>query len=334
MRAFLCVAGVLAACGPRAPAPPISGTSVKTGGAPPLPGAGDRAYFGGDEALVEVAGDTGAHQTVVPTGVQWCEADARAAVVWFVNERGLSVFDLDDRKVHDIIHGDLANIEVIIDYDKARLGGTDAVRFRVGAKLTMTAAPALSLEMGCDGDAMYYCYEDDMTTPNADIARDQATVKALALADPAYVATLVARGARRPLWSPDPPLRKPPPPPTVDASQCTEDPTMCGGMIAVPQTPLWLVTVGNGRGDFYHEGRQLWDPATNEFIRVVDGKLVRARTANTESGSWDDYRGMRISPAGTMQHSGTVFTPRAVVFHTEGLPHDCGWANGGWRISS
>jgi hypothetical protein len=331
MRSALLV--MLAACGARTPAPPISGTAVRIGGAPVLAGGGDRAYVASD-ALIEIAGDTGEHQALVPEGVQWCEADARAGVVWFMTEHGLSVFDLDDRKVHDIIHGKLATLEMIIDYPHERLGGTDAVDFRVGAKLTMTGTPAISLEMGCDGDAMYYCYEDDMTTPNADIARDQATVKALTFADPPYVAALASRAVGRSLWSPAPAPRKPPPAPAVDVSQCTEEPTLCGHLLAVPGSPLWLVTVANSRGDFYHEARQLWDPTANEYIRVVDGKLVRARTPNTDPVGWDDYRGMRISPTGVIQQRGDVFTPQKLVFHTgDDSGHACGWAAGGWRIS-
>lgn len=330
MRTAIVWLGVLAGCGARGSEPPLSGRAAARSGAPLLPGTGERAYIGGD-GLVEVAADSGVHQTLAPGPVAWCAADARANVVWFVEESGLSVFDLADRTVHPVIRADFANIDPIIEYPDARLGGTDPVELRVGAKLVMAARPRVTLEMGCDGDAAYYCYESDLTTPQPEIARDQATVKAMVLADPPYVTSLVDRGVK-PTPPPSSP-RTPPAPPHVDPAPCTEDPGMCGQLAAVPGTSLWLVTVANARGDFYHEARQLWDPATGDFLRIASGTLLRERTPTTDPEGWDDFSGLQISPRGVLANHGDVFTERAVVFHTDaGIPHACGWGHGGWRL--
>lgn len=280
---------------------------------------------------MEVNAATGEHRELVPGAVSWCEVDARAGVVWFADGERLATFDFTDRRVHPVIRGDFTRIEPIVAYADDRLGGNDLIDLRVGAKLAMTARPSISVEMGCDGDAAYYCYESDLTTPQPDVAADQAAVKAMTLVDPGYVAALVARGANRPLWTLAVAGREPPRRPSVDQAACQEDPGSCGQADEVPGTALWLVTVANARGDFYHVARQLWDPVTGEYLRIADGRLLRERVPTTAPDQWNDHAGMRVSETGVIAERGTVFDARSVRFHGEQLDRACGWASGGWR---
>jgi hypothetical protein len=123
--------------------------------------------------------------------------------------------------------------------------------------------------------------------------------------------------------------------PTIDKKRC-EDASSCGALTAIPASPLWLVHTANSRGDFYHETRTLWDPATGEYVRRNGAKLVRSKALPAIGDAETDYGGLRVSPTGVLTIEGDVFDAAKVHYapkSTEaGVPTSCGWVGGGWRI--
>jgi hypothetical protein len=345
-RASLALA-VLAACGggntarPAQPTRPPSGQAAPEAPPPPsapvpaLPGGGERAFVIDEPGLVEVstAGNT---QTVAPA-TAWCAVDARANVVWFVAPDGLHAFDLTDRRTRTIIKRPLEVLQVIIDWGQQQLGGESKLAFDVGVALRLAGKPTLEMEMGCEGDAAFSCYEDgNSEKPNEDVAARQKLAGTLKLADPAYVAQLAERGKQGSLWSPPPtPPAMPKKKPTIDKKRC-EDTSSCGALTAIPASPLWLVHTANSRGDFYHETRTLWDPATGEYVRRDGARLVRSKALPAVGDAETDYGGLRVSPAGVLTIDGAIFDGAKVHYAPKstqaGVPISCGWVGGGWRI--
>lgn len=348
VRASLALAALAACGGGKAaerrieqPAQPPGGHGAAAGApapgapVPALPGGGERAYVADATGLVEVS-TAGGSQVVAPAA-SWCNVDARANVVWFVNAGGLQAFDLADRRTRTIIAGDLADLEVIIDWGEQQLGGESAVEFDIAAAVQMTDKPTIQIEMGCDGDRAAYCYEDDGETLAPEAEELRRRVATLALADPAHVASLARRGKQGSLWSPPPmPPGEPKHKPALDRRRCTEDPSRCGELTALPGSPLWLVHTANSRGDYYHETRELWDPATGEYVRRDGARLVRSKRPAPAGAPGTDHGGMRISTSGVLSFEGAVFDG-GKVHHapqaSHGSPISCGWAGGGWRIA-
>lgn len=303
---------------------------------PALSGDGVRAFVADATGLVEVS--TSGDSQVIAPAVSWCAVDARASVVWFAGAGGLHAFDLADRRTRMIIQGELADLEPIIDWGEQQLGGENRLAFEVGAALRLTGeTPVIEVEMGCDGDMATYCFEDDLETPLAHVAEKQLRVGTLTVADPAYVATLASRGKQGSLWSPPPvPPATPKKKPRVDRAQCSEDPAACGTLTAIPASPLWLVQTANSRGDFYHETRTLWDPATGEFLRQDGDRLVRSRTPPPSTDADTDYAGLLVSPSGALSFGGAVFDVAKVHYAPQDRPDaasiSCGFTDGGWRI--
>jgi hypothetical protein len=272
---------------------------------------------------------------IVPGEVSWCNADARANVVWYETPAGVFAFDLQTRASIPIIEGSLEEVEPIIDWGPfgnvdERLGGENKVELRVGIAIGMGSA-SLAMETGCEGDAAVYCFEDDGKTPTKDLAAQQKIAKHLALVDPSAIARLAARGASRSLWSPPPAMQSWANPPAIDKARCTEIAEACGTKQAIPGSSLWLVTTANSRGDYFHETRELFDPATNEFVKATGSGMVRSKSPSRDDELTTDYAGMRVSPAG-LSHDGFVFDPRRVIYAPKDFGKTCGWSSGGWRI--
>lgn len=342
--AAACGGGAADARAPRDTSPPAAGGSAAPADAPPppgapvsaLPGGGERAYVADATGLVEIS--TAGGSQVIGPAASWCSVDARANVVWFVADDGLHAFDLADRRVRTIIKGSLLNLEVIIDWGGQHLGGESGLEFEVAAALELAGAkPAIEMVMGCDGDAVFSCFEEDLKTPRPEVAARQRLVGTLRLADPTYVASLASRGKQGSLWTPPPmPPAMPKQKPTVDAKQC-EDRSTCGALTAMPASPLWLVQTANSRGDFYHETRELWDPSTGKYLRVDGARLVWSKTPPPSDVTATDHGGLRVSPAGHLTFGGAVFDS-SKVYYAPRVPEEhsatsCGWAGGGWRIA-
>jgi len=288
----------------------------------------DHAYVVDQSGLVEVSPTTA--QVIVPGDVSWCNADARANVVWYETVDGLFAFDLQTRASLPIIKGSLEEVAPIIDWGNEQLGGENKLELRVGIAINMGSA-SLATELGCEGDAAVYCFEDDGKTPTKELAAQQKLAKHLALVDPAAIARLAARGKARSLWTPPPVPPKPPKPPKIDKARCTEDPDACGTLLAIPGSSLWLVTTANSRGDYFHETRELYDPASNELVKATSSGIVRSKSPAPDDELTTDYAGMRVSPAG-LSFDGFVFDPHRVMYAPKDVGKTCGWSSGGWRI--
>ncbi|MBA3452293.1 MAG: hypothetical protein H0T42_04255 [Deltaproteobacteria bacterium] len=348
MRLTWLVALVCAGCGKQEPkkadpAPVAAGSGaaqtttapapVQAPAVPALAGTGERAFVTSKDGLIEV-GTEGKTQMVAHADIDWCSTDARAKVVWFTAKGGLYAFDFEDRRVRSIIKGSLENITVIVNWGKEQVGGEDPVAFQAGVQLDLTGTPKLARKLGCEGDNAVYCYGDDgdPSTPTSDLQEALTRVDALTLVETTYVAGVAKRGATASLWSPPPVPPKAPRSPKVPKAQCAEEPGDCGKLTALPGSSLWLVTTANSRGDFYHETRELYDPATSEFVRFTGPALERSKKSLGEGLDWED---LRISPNGTFTALGAVFDPTKVLHgpKLEESGRSCGWANGGWRIS-
>jgi hypothetical protein len=301
---------------------------------PALAGDGPHAFVADAGGLIEVA-PSGQTAVIAPVKPGWCAVDARAQVVWFTGDEGLFAFDLTDRAVRPVVSGQLDLDTVTIDWGTERLGGEDKLAYQVALGVRMSATPPkLSSELGCDGDEAVYCYDPSGHELRPDLVERERKLDALALADGTYVASLAARGRDRSLWTPPPmppaaPARKP----KVDRKACETSPEKCGQRIAIPGSALWLVVTANSRGDFYHETRELWDPATGEYVWVAGGRVVRA--AKPQRGD-SDYADLRIAPTGgLLSIGGVVFDPAQLIYAPSGDGAiTCGWSTGGWRMPS
>ncbi len=323
---------------PPPPAPPTATAAAPLPAAParplpPLAGGGPRAYVTDATGLVEVAAPGGS-QVVVPGAIDWCNADARAGVVWFRRQGDLFAFDLTDRKVHAVLTAPLPSEvdTVVIDWGNQQLGGESKVDFQLAVALRLDGTPAVGGLVGCDGDRGVYCYEaaaDGGRALHEDLAAALEEAGTLRFADPDYAATLARRGEQKSLWSPPPaPPLAPPRKPRVDRSGCDEYPAQCGSLKAIPGSLLWLVQTGNSRGDFYHESWSLWSPATGQFLDVAEGKVARHDKASSDG---PEYDGLRASTSGVLSYRGVVFDGET-VYYAPSVGETCGWSDGGWRV--
>jgi hypothetical protein len=329
MRPFVLV--VLVGCqssSPPAPSPPPPPKPIAIDAAVVVDTA-DRAYVSDATGLVEVSPT--ASNVIVPGAIAMCNVDARANVVWYQTDDGLFAFDLSSRKSIPIIKHDIGDIEPIIDWGNEKLGGENPLAFQVGISLDM-AKQTLSMVMGCEGDAAVYCFEDDGKTPTKAVKQKQKLAKKLALVDPAAVAQLAARGQSRSLWSPPPMPQVAPKPPKLDATRCTEIPEDCGKLTAIPGSSLWLLTTANSRGDYFHETRELWDPATGELVKATPTGVTRKQTPAGDDEYTSDYANLRVSTRGALSFEGFVFDPKRVIYAPKDSGKTCGWSSGGWRV--
>ncbi len=341
------------------PAPSASVATTTTSPAPmPDRAESERAFVADASGLVEV-GASGVVRVISAGAVDACLADARANVVWFVRDDAVFAFDLVDQKPHLVVEDTVwtacaarsptrrtcadpaveslfANAQLIIDYGAERLGGEDPVGYFVGVAVKMGAAPKVAAALGCDGDAATYCYDfasGGGKTPKPEIAARVKAIDALRIADPAYVAGLAARGASRSLWTPLPPAGSAPKSvPPVDPKACEEIPDDCGKLQAIPWSPLWLVTTGNSRGDYFHETRALWDPSASAFVRVDGPRLVHEVKPTPPRQGAAGFAGMRVSPRGLLSRAGFVFDASKVHFAPAGDGLTCGFSDGGVRL--
>lgn len=271
----------------------------------------------------------------------WCSTDPRANGVWVLEDAPgdapdtLHFVDLQTGETRPVVRGIPGDLEeVIIDHGEAgRIGGHDRVELRVGMAIRMGPKPAVEPEIGCEGDASWYCYDNEtLDKPEPTLlpeyaARRDAVVK-LKLVDAAWLATIVKRGAARPLTKavkarPELPKVK------VPVERCQAAPEDCGLARALPGTPYWRVIVSNDRGDFYYQDEQLYDPGSKTFFDLSTPPK-RSAEPLTEGQS---VEGLRISP------SGAAYLAWSSIGRFDGKPvkvpakaRICGWVGPAVRI--
>jgi hypothetical protein len=175
---FLLLAA-LVACGGRPLQPQVIDQAPR--GVPAIDEDGPRRYVSEvKDGLVEVA-PSGARQPVASPPIHWCMIDDKARVVWFTTSHALIVFDLDDRQlVPVVLDRQLDRMTIAIDHgnEQHALGELTLV-------IEVSDTPALRAQLALDA------------SPELRALRDRAA-RDLRLEDPAYVASLYARGAASP----------------------------------------------------------------------------------------------------------------------------------------
>ncbi|MFO0612476.1 MAG: hypothetical protein U0414_07805 [Polyangiaceae bacterium] len=350
-------------------APTVTATASAAVAVPPDPvipaqeGAGERAYVIDGGALVEVVVGAGKSVTVVPeVEAGFCNVDHRANVVWFGKGGALYAFDLADRKVHAVVSAATTPrpTEFTIDWGNESLGGDNKETFDAGAILHMADSPSVTAVLGCTGKMGYKCYVAEPLPPaptgpsNAQTPRPKLTselqaevdaaqkgIATMKIVDATYLATLVGRGAKASLWSPPPtPQRKPiGKKPSVDGYFCYANKPTCGDLLGIPGSTLWWVGTSDLREmEWHREMRDLWDGKSEEFVNIVDRKIVRShKPAGMELGKLMQVEGVRVSTAGVLAVDGYVFDGETVHYapKDEKAPEKnaaCGFAGGGWRV--
>jgi hypothetical protein len=288
----------------------------------------------GDVAVVNVEGAllavsmNGQIRPYVKSGAGWCATDNKARVLWYTSEpNDLRYIDLDDGTSHVALSDIGEANDIIIDYGEGgQIGGEDEVRPDVALRLTMAAEPSVGAKVLCDGDAWVYCYGDE-ADENApllpELESKRKHFETLKPADAAALAALAARGKDRDLWT-HPPKGENPPNVKIDPSECYEDAESCGSVLVLPaDPPMWVITTGNSRGDYYHEDYQLYDPDKQEFFLASDPSKRAPKPLKDEYGI--GVEDLLVSPSGKAYIKGdTIATWEKVVWHAaDATP--CGW---------
>ncbi len=164
--------------------------------------------------------------------------------------------------------------------------------------------------MGCDGDRAVYCFGDDGKTPTESVTRLQRQAGTLRISDPAYLTQLARRGKQGSLWTPPPVPPAPPKRKPGDRPGGVPDPRSVRLADRAPRGPLWLVVTGNDRGDYYHESRELWDPATGEYLRRDGARLVRSKKRRFRSARAPTIAACASRPPASSRSTAPCSTPR------------------------
>lgn len=161
--------------GGRAPQPQLVDQAAR--GIPAIDEDGPRRYVTEKrDGLVELA-PSGARQPIASAPIHWCVIDDKARVVWFTSSHGLLVFDLDDRQVVPIALDKLDDVTIVIDHGLERPSSDGSLSLVIEVSDT----PALHSLVAHDAPPALRARREDLAR--------------LPLQDPAYVASLHARGA-------------------------------------------------------------------------------------------------------------------------------------------
>lgn len=305
-----------------------------------------RAKHGADAALVAdqgglyVVSRLGERLEVVQDKpMSWCALDHRTQLLWFVREdgeqRSLWTWSLAkaDASPVPVTSLDPESFEPIffkyVDGEVWRrpLGHM----FRLGVLMDMSAAqPKLGVDVGCEDDQSWYCYEgsSEEQTLVEELQQRHDALSKLSLQDAAGLKRAIeAGGALKARYATAPKAEKPPSHVKISQEHCLEEPEDCGKAQALSGTPYWIVLTSNDRGDFYYESWQLYDPRTSQFISVdPQAGIKRSPTPSEESS----FAVSEISPTGRGYSEGTglVDFERGQVLVEVNV---CGWLAPGFQ---
>jgi hypothetical protein len=301
----------------------------RTGGLPPSP---DLAVVVTGEGVVALdANGQRVRRVANETDVSGCRVDPVGRVLWLRHgEQGtISLVDLEsDAPPMPVI--ERAPETVIIAYPGLELGRPEAHMFQEGVVVHMEG-PRVEAVLGCDGDMAYACFGDELEDFEAAHAKRLAELRT-ALESPPPIGRDVLAAVFQRSAAPDPPPRPRSPEPervrTVPRGPCTEIPEDCGTATRLAGTPYWRVVVANGRGDFFHETHQLYDPEAAEFFDPRDPK---ARSRQPLAGSGETFVPTWVSPSGALalDHDVLVRFDEGIV--ASGFDRVCGFWGGGWE---
>ena len=282
-------------------------------------------------ARVDLNGDGRGELLVRGGNVSHCVMDHRTDVLWFARSDegseesdwyGLDM-DRDGAVPVEIVKGVKGGHAIELQYpDRARFGTRGALDGNASAMLELGDAPALSVFLGCDGDAGWSCYEDeDFTILNEELQQTNASIEAASLLNVAWLKEVSAR-YKIPAQEQDS-NKEGPRITAVPEDRCLEAPEDCGKSMLVSGTPYLRVVTFNDRGDYYHEAQQFYDSEESVFFDpLIVGKKSKAPFAD------DDYE----SPTDGLLSPGSEAYASAgmLVSFTRGkiaeFEHVCGWS--------
>jgi hypothetical protein len=337
MKRFVAMLGCVIGCGKGASKEPAKQEPPAPPPAPAPAPTGD-AVVVADKGALWLVPLAGAPAKLADADARWCAADARAGVVWVAAGTELRYYDAEgDKAMHVAVSGVPEELgDFVIEHGTAgRIGGESDVELQVGLELTVAATPKVASVVGCEGDAHFQCYGDDSDPEDPklvpELAKLQATIDKLAVADAKALAALAARGASRPIGVQALPDDKAPAV-AVDRAPCEEDPDSCGEAQPLRGTRFLIVTVGNSRGDFYHVERQLYDPQTKQFLDAGDPAQRAAKPLPEQP----DVEDLLVADSGAGWAFANVVVsaadpPRAVWTGSVDA-RVCGWLGPAWRV--
>ena len=309
------------------------------------PPAGARAVFADPSGLFALDPATGARTPLAPHAVHWCLTDPRSRALWYTTAAAdlegsdepwrylLWVLDLSQPGAAPVHVATLPVPDVALNWADEEVGVPPGHRFAVKAVLRLSAAPTLEPRLGCEGDQAPYCYgdEDHEGRPllSDELVALRRTIAETRLDHADLLAALAARGAtgRHTLAAPSSPAA----PARVAAPETAGQaaPEDCGTSVPVPGTDLLAVVVANSRGDFHHEARALYDPASERFL---DNLRTTLATSAPPVGL-DPMPPLRILPGGRFW-----LTPTALVDRAHGVAvqaeHACGWTTPAYELQT
>lgn len=384
----------------RTPTPPPAAAAptlaVSPATRPAQPGE-DVAILATTDALVRVSTRDKSMTELAHEHVTWCAVDNRAQAIWYLTaqaiptphqpeSRGaamlaLKVIDLAELPEHSApltvvpptrVRSSSPELRPVVSYGDAATVGDELSDFSAGILLQLNLAPRprLRVELTCDGDAAWYCYQMDKeqeqlpgpteNSPdnstekwwpvNPDIAATLKDLKRMRLQQPDKLAALARRGAGRRQWldekdgnpnqNGDKNSESSRPLPKVKSvlqKACEEG--GCGEAKVIPGTPYWAVVVASSRGDFFHETQQFYDPARKRFFDPrrpglsAPRPLAKEKEAVLKPG--DDAHSlssMLIARSGQslLMDGELIGFDRGVVFKGQRV---CGFVGGGWAYT-
>ncbi len=211
-----------------------------------------------DQQLQAVSADGQVHWRLEhQADVLRCMHDPRTDTLWWTSPNdpenataSLHVLDLrSPAKAHTVALSLPASAEWVVAHGDEAPALPLPNLFQVAAVVRLSASPSLEAQLGCDGDMAWFCYEGEPSQKGALNFDIQADFDLTQQATPHNPALLARCGPRGPRPAPGGPRPLPRPVPT---SACIDFPEDCGNAYPLPNTPYWIVTVGNDRGDFLH----------------------------------------------------------------------------------
>jgi hypothetical protein len=285
-----------------------------------------------DQQLQAVSADGRVHWRLEhQADVLRCAHDPRTDTLWWTSPNdpenatvSLHVLDLrSPAKAHTVALNLPASAEWVVAHGDEAPALPLPNLFQVAAVVRLSASPSLEAQLGCDGDMAWFCYEGEPSQRGAlnfDIQSDYDLTQQATPHNPA----LLARFAARTTPAPDMPSAEPLPRlASVPTSACLDFPEDCGSAYPLPNTPYWIVTVGNDRGDFLHTFSAVYDPATQMFLDLAGGPPSATPPEGQELF-------LTVSPTG--QHVLTDTGLLALGAPAAGLADiqtACGWLGGG-----
>ncbi len=269
--------------------------------------SGTRALVLADDTLLRMAPSGRTEPVVSAIGWTECRVDESYGVTWLASDTELAFYDPKEERVTKVATG-IARPEpgIMVWRVQHRMdaapfpfpsaGTADGLEDCVALVVDMDAAQIGGAAVS-EGDRDWYCFvEDTIGSDEPKLVDEQLAVKAAYdKAELVGKEALVALEARRKkdgsLTRPRTSIRPTAPEVTVEQSPCEEG--GCGAATYLGGGRLWKVVTSNSRGDFFHEGWQIYDTKTKTWWDLATDEHTDQPSQDGESGR------MNVSPDGS-----------------------------------